>query len=144
MRSISKRVTGTSPNEAAQEKSIEKLYADFRNEKTFPTFDGLPQEDDVDLTFYDTVNEFHYMPRKHWCFLGEIIDVEALFRVRLIVQDKTGTKLPVAFYTDGRGIELAPSQLQRGYTVAILYAHQHSFLDFTTGIRQEEIGGVQV
>ncbi len=81
------------------------------------------------------------MPRKHWCFLAEIIDIESLFRVKLIVQDKAGVTVPVAFHTDGRGTEFAPSQL---HTVAILYAHQHSFLDLTIGIRQEEYCGAKV
>jgi hypothetical protein len=63
-------------------------------------------------------------------------------RVKLIVQDKAGSTVPVAFYTDGRGTEFA--QLQPGSTVAILYAHQHGFLDLTAGIRQEEYCGVKV
>jgi hypothetical protein len=52
--------------------------------------------------------------------------------------------MPVAFHTDGRGSEFASSQLQPGYTVAILYAHQHGFLDLTTGIRQEEYCTIKV
>lgn len=83
------------------------------------------------------------MPRKHWCFLAEIIGIEQLIRVKLIVRDKAGTTVPVDFHTD-RGIEFAPTQLQPGYTIAILYAHQHGFLDFTTGIHQEAYCAVKV
>jgi hypothetical protein len=121
-----------------------RQYANFRNEETFPTFAGLPGDDDIDLAFYDTANVFSYMPQKHWCFLAEIIDIEQFIRVRLIVRDKAGATVPVAFYTDGRGTEFMPSQLQPGYTVAILYAHQHNFLDLTTGIRQEVYYAVKV
>ncbi len=117
---------------------------DFRNNETFPIFAGLPGDIDIDLTFYDAADGFTYGPRKHWCFLAEITDIESFLRVRLIVRDKAGATVPVAFYTDGRGAEFAPSQLQSGYTVAILYAHQHSFLDGTIGIRQEEYCGVKV
>jgi hypothetical protein len=121
-----------------------RQYANLRNEEAFPTFVGLPRGDDINLTFYNTVNGFNYTPRKHWCFLAEITDIEMFIRVKLIVRDKAGTAVPVAFYTDGRGIEFAPSQLQPGYTVAILYAEQHDFLDCTTGIRQEEYYTVKV
>ncbi|KAK4179771.1 hypothetical protein QBC36DRAFT_179262 [Triangularia setosa] len=120
----------------------EQQYANFRSEETFPTFTGLPEENDINLAFYDTVDGFSYMPRKHWCFLAEIIDIEQFIRVKLIVQDKAGTMVPVAFHTDGRGTEFA--ELQPGSTVAILYAHQHGFLDLTAGIRQEEYCGVKV
>ena len=54
-----------------------RQYANFRNEETFLTFVGLPRDDDINLTFYNTVDGFNYMPRKHWCFLAEIIDIEA-------------------------------------------------------------------
>jgi hypothetical protein len=86
-----------------------RQYANFRNEETFPTFVGLPRDDDINLTFYNTVDGFSYMPRKHWCFLAEIIDIKQFIRVKLIVQDKAGTTVLVAFHTDGQGIEFAPS-----------------------------------
>ncbi|KAH8742310.1 hypothetical protein F5883DRAFT_376799, partial [Diaporthe sp. PMI_573] len=117
-------------------------HANFRNEETFPTFAGLPGEDDIDRAFYDTTDGFRYIPRKHWCFLAEIIDIEQFLRVKLTVRDKAGATVPVAFHTDGRGAEL--TQLQPGHTIAILYAQQHGFLDFTTGIRQEEYNGIKV
>lgn len=119
-------------------------YADFRNEEAFPTFYNLPGDNDIDLAFYRTVDGFSYMPQKHWCFLAEIVDVELFIRLRLIVRDKAGITIPVAFHTEGRGSEFAPFELQRGYTVAILYAHEHGFLDLTTGIRLEEDCAVKV
>lgn len=121
-----------------------RKYANFRNNEAFPIFAGLPEENDINLAFYNTVDGFSYMPRKHWCFLAEIIDIELFIRTKLIVRDKEGATVPVTFYTDGKGTEFAPSQLQPGYTVAILYAQKHSFLDLTTGIRQEEICGIKV
>ena len=137
---------GEKPADGLREK--EKLpdsrqYANFRNEEIFPAFVGLPRDDDINVTFYNTVDGFNRMPRKHWCFLAEIIDIERFIRVKLIVRDKAGTTVPVDFHTD-RGIEFALTQLQPGYTIAILYAHQHGFLDFTTGIRQEEYCAVKV
>lgn len=120
-------------------------YANFRNGETFPTFASLPGDSYIDLAFYDTADGFSFMPRKHWCFLAEITDVEQLIRVKLTVRDKAGATLPVAFYPDGRGTVFAPwQQLRPGYTVAILYAHQHDFLDFTRGIRQEDDCAIRV
>jgi hypothetical protein len=137
---------GEKPADGLREK--EKLpearqYANFRNEETFPAFVSLPRDDDMNVTFYSTVDGFNPLPRKHWCFLAEIISIEQLIRVKLIVRDKAGTTVPVDFHTD-RGIEFPPTQLQPGYTIAILYAHQHGFLDFTTGIHQEEYCAVKV
>jgi hypothetical protein len=127
-----------------QKKSAGQEYANFRDEETFPTFSSLPEDGDINLAFYDTLNGFTYIPQKHWCFLAEIVDVEYFLRLRFIVRDKAGITVPIAFHTEGRGTEFSPFQLQPGYTVAILYAHQHHFLDLTTGVRQEEYYGIKV
>jgi hypothetical protein len=54
------------------------------------------------------------------------------------IKDVDGRKIPLHFYTDGRGSELAPAQVQRGYTVAILYAKRHVFKFGKPGIRHED------
>lgn len=107
-------------------------------ETLFLTFDELPHDDDIDLRFYRTSNGFCYSPRRHWCLLAEIMSVETFMRLRLIVRDRDGTQFQIAVHTDDRGSEYPTNMLVPGHTVAILYAHQHGFLDFTTGIRQEE------
>ena len=53
--------------------------------------------------------------------LGEIVDFATLLRLQMEIKDVDGRKIPLYFYTDGRDSELAPAQVQRGYTVAILY-----------------------
>jgi hypothetical protein len=113
-------------------------YADLWSETAFPAFDGLPEENDVSPEFYESADGSSYRPRKHWCFLAEIIDVEKFLRLRLIVKDKSGRTVPIAFYTDGHGLELDPSYAQKGFTVAIFYAEQHGFLDLSVGIRHED------
>lgn len=117
--------------------------ANLRDHDVFPTFADLPHENEINLAFYRTSNGFSYTPKKQ-CSLAEITDVESFIRLRLIVRDKAGREVPVAFYTDGSGGEIPQSQLRRGHTVAILYAHQHGFLDLTTGIRLEESGAFKV
>lgn len=112
-------------------------YADLRNEATFPPFDGLPDENELSLDFYQSADGFSFRPRKHWCFLAEITDVERFLRLRLIAQDKNNQSIPIAFHTDDRGFELDPLSLQEGFTVAVLYAEQHGFLDMSVGIRHE-------
>jgi hypothetical protein len=91
----------------------------------------------ISLEFYESADGFLYRPRKHWCFLTEIINIEKFLRLRLIVKDKTDHIVPITFYTDDRGLELDPSYTQEGFTVAILYAKQHGFLDLSVGIRHE-------
>jgi hypothetical protein len=110
----------------------------LRSKTAFPAFDGLPEENNVSLEFYESADGSSYRPRKHWCFLAEIIDVEKFLRLRLIVKDKSGRIVPIAFYTDDRGLELDPLYAQEGFTVAILYAEQHGFLDLSVGIRHED------
>jgi hypothetical protein len=130
--------TQRQPREAAK-------YADLRNDAMFPSFAALPGENDLDLNFVDSTDGLVYRPHKHWCFLAEIVDIENFMRLRLIVKDKTGQRqIPVAFYTPGRGTELDPAHLKRGFTVAVLYGEQHGFLDMTVGIRHEDAASLKV
>jgi hypothetical protein len=72
------------------------------------------------------------------CFLAEIVDVEKFLRFRLVVEDRAGLITRLMFYIDNRGEEVSPSLLRQGYTIAILYAEQHGFLNTSVGIRHEE------
>ena len=87
--------------------------ADLRSHATFPRFIGLPGDNDVDLDFYESSDMVTFRPRRHWCFFGEIIDFATLVRLEMEIKDVDGRKIPPYFYTDGRGSELAPSQVQR-------------------------------
>ncbi|KAI8623900.1 heterokaryon incompatibility protein-domain-containing protein [Xylariaceae sp. FL1651] len=112
--------------------------ADLRSRTTFPRFSDLPDEYDLDPEFYETSNTGTYRPRRHWCFFGEIVDFGSLFRLQIEIKDADGTKIPLFFHTDGRGSELAPEQVQKGYTVVVLYAERHVFMSGETGIRHED------
>ncbi|KAI0914716.1 heterokaryon incompatibility protein-domain-containing protein [Ustulina deusta] len=109
----------------------------LRRRATFPGFIDLPDENAIDLEFYQSSNTGFYRPRRHWCFLGEIVDFTTFIRLQMEIKDVDGTKIPLYFYTDDRGSELAPAQVQKGYTVAILYAERHHFLSSELGIRHE-------
>ncbi|KAF5241669.1 hypothetical protein FAUST_3743 [Fusarium austroamericanum] len=129
--------------------SLHGQLANLRNIMSFPYFkgiDGLPR--DWEPNYNDVIprcmTETDSESQKHWAFLGEITHIEAAWRVRLIVKDKTGLQLPIAFYTEIRGREIGASMLRVGYTVAILYASQHGFLDGTVGIRHEDPGRLRI
>lgn len=108
---------------------------DLRNRTTFPGFVDLPDENVVDLDFYENST---YRPRRHWCFLAEIVNFATILRLQMEIKDIDGRSLPLYFYTDGRGSELPPAQVRSGYTVAILYAQRHAFAFDDPGIRHED------
>jgi hypothetical protein len=118
--------------------------ANLRNRATFPGFTDLPDENEVDPDFYENRDMVTYRPRRHWCFLGEILDYTALHHLEIEIKDVDGRKIPLHFYTDGRGSELASAQLRSGYTVAILYAKRHVFTFGGPGIRHENSRMIKV
>lgn len=126
------------------QKPHDSQILNFRNEAAFPAFEDLPGENDVNLDFYQSEDGFSYRPRRHWAFLGEIMNVDSLFRLRLLVKDKRDQQIPIAFYTSQVGNEIAPSILKAGYTVVVLYAEIHGFLDLSYGIRHGNYKALKV
>ncbi|MCJ1245426.1 hypothetical protein MMC30_002630 [Trapelia coarctata] len=118
--------------------------ADLRNETLFPNFGSCPSEYDVDLGYYHTLDGLYWIPTRHWCLLAEIVEAFIFIRLRLVAKDKDGHKFVIAFYLEPDDTGLRPSDFREGHTVAILYPHQHGFLDLTEGIRQEDIKRIQV
>ena len=117
---------------------------DFRNRTTFPGFIDLPEENSVSPEFYASSGGLTNRPRRHWLFLAEIVDFATSLRLQMEINDVDGTTVPLFFYTDGRGSELAPLQVQKGYTIAILYAQRHAFMSSEPGIRHEEPTNIKV
>ncbi|KAI1357914.1 hypothetical protein F5Y08DRAFT_333530 [Xylaria arbuscula] len=112
--------------------------ANLRNRTTFPGFASVPEENDIDLVYYERKETGVFTPRRHWCFLGEIADFGTSVRLQMEIKDVDGQKIPLYFHTDGRGAELPPTLVQKGHTVAILYAQSHMFMSMDVGIRHEE------
>lgn len=110
----------------------------FRNQAVFPSFMNLPDETDADPAFYESKDGLTYQPRQHWCLLAEIVSFGTLARLQMDIKDVDDKTVPLIFYTDGRGSEMAPSQIHNGYTIAILYAQRHAFRFCEPGIRHEE------
>ncbi|KPM46529.1 hypothetical protein AK830_g110 [Neonectria ditissima] len=109
----------------------------LRNQATFPSFLELPDENDVDEDFFHSSDGFSYRPRRHWCFLAEIVDFQSLVRLHMNVKDVAGNTVLLSFHTEQRGSEIEPYRICEGYTVAILYAQQHAFMFSEPGIRVE-------
>jgi hypothetical protein len=108
-----------------------------------PAFQDLPGEHDLDQDYY-TSNGSSYRPAKNWCFLGQITGVDGFLRMRFIVRDNEGLEVPISFHTGDRGFDISPALTKKGNTIAILYAEQHAFMDFSTGVRVESMNHVKV
>jgi len=65
------------------------------------------------------------------------MDFTTLLRLQIEIKDIDSITIPLYFYTDGRGSELVPVQVQKRYTVTILYTERHAFISFKLGIRHE-------
>ena len=76
--------------------------------------------------------------------LAEIVDISVLLRLEMELKDVDGRKTQLFFYTADRGRELELALVQRGYTVAILYAERHVFASSEPGIRHEDPGMIKV
>ncbi|KAI0438720.1 heterokaryon incompatibility protein-domain-containing protein [Xylaria telfairii] len=83
----------------------EKLtgLGNLRRRANFPGFIDLPDENAIDPEFYQSSNTGSYRPRRHWCFLGEIVDFTTLIRLQIGIKDVDDTTIQLYFYTDNRG-----------------------------------------
>ncbi|KAL5400700.1 hypothetical protein PMIN03_012148 [Paraphaeosphaeria minitans] len=110
----------------------------------FPAFEECPHENDADLDYYELKDGFFLFPKRHWCLVAEIVEIEFFIRLRLWVKDRTGHEFPVLFYIEDDQCWLDPTRFRKGQTIAILYAEQHYFFDTTVGIRQENTSTIEV
>jgi hypothetical protein len=66
------------------------------------------------------------------------MDFATLLRLQIEIKDINGIIIPLYFYTNSRGSELVPIQVQKGYTVTILYIEHYAFIFFELGIRYKD------
>ncbi|KAF8804031.1 hypothetical protein BYT27DRAFT_7143713 [Phlegmacium glaucopus] len=118
----------------------------LRSQAHFPTFAELPEDDDLDLDYYDEERSGVFGPIKHWCLLAEIVEPIPYLRPMFTVKDKTGKQFLVAMYLDN-DVTL-PDIWQKygkpGNVMLIMYASRHIFVDGQIGIRVEEVGTVKM
>lgn len=120
-----------------EKKKLPGQLANLRNRATFPGATDLADEIGIGPRFYESKDKDTDRPRRHWCFLGEIVDFTTLHHLEMELKDIDDRKIPLHFYTNDRGSELAPSLVQAGYTVAILYSKRRVFKFGEPGIRHE-------
>lgn len=107
------------------------------NSDYFPAFRDVPGDHIYDSRYYTDGEISHY--KKNWCLIGEITEASTLMRPRLVVRDRNGASFVVALYLD-KDVDASRilSKFKTGYTVALMYALGHLFLDGTTGVRIED------
>lgn len=118
----------------------------MRDTKCVRNFDGLPGPEDLGVApDRNTLMCFNSEGGGdfRWAYIGEITDIERLTRNVLITKDQAGNSIIVAFYTPGRGEEVATS-LKVGNTILVWKPVRHGFLDGRLGIRVEDITRVTV
>lgn len=109
------------------------------NPDYFPAFRDIPGEHEYNDRYYVETGETEATYKKKWCLIGEITQADTFARPRLVVRDRTGTSFVVALYLD-RSVNATRilSKFKKGYTVAIMTALGHHFLDGTVGCRIED------
>ena len=117
--------------------------ANLRDERNFPIFISCPHDKSIELDYFKLIGNCLW-PKRHWCLLAEIVETSCFFRPRLLVTDKSGTTLPIAFHLQNNLTPQAWQDFRPGLSVAVLYPQQHVFQDSTVGIKQEMPDGVQV
>jgi hypothetical protein len=119
--------------------------ANLRNERTFPLFADCPERE-VNLDFYDVIDGDFLKPKRHWCLLAEITEIETSLRITAVIRDKAGVELPMFVFVHGRHGDIwsRPEDLNQikehfrvGHCVALLYPHRQDFLGGVVGIRYE-------
>jgi hypothetical protein len=131
--------------EKAQAGTVTTVLTTLRSRTTFPSFSALPEDKSIDLAFYQRNGEGVYVPRRHWCFLGEIVGSFTFDRLQIGLKDVDGRRVELFCYTNNLGHELDKALVRRGHTVAVLYAEQRTFLFETLpGIRHEHPGRLKV
>ncbi|KAF8197116.1 hypothetical protein BJ912DRAFT_1140725 [Pholiota molesta] len=122
---------------------MEENKLDMRDEEHFPTFLELPDDNDLDLRYYEDPYEAGGVvgPIKHWCLLAEIVEVIPYMRPMFRVKDKANNEFLVACYFDTH-LKMPPiweKRCKKGGVIAILYATSHYFMDGQNGVRVEEM-----
>ncbi|EEP82700.1 predicted protein [Uncinocarpus reesii 1704] len=113
--------------------------ADFRDDEIFPPFKDLPG---LTLRPDSDFMDDNCQPIAHWCFMGEIEDLELFIRPVVTARDKRGETSIIAFYMDDRSA--GEYSFQPNHTIAVLYPEQHHFRDGRRGIRVEDPKVVKV
>jgi hypothetical protein len=77
-------------------------------------------------------------PAAKWCFLGEVVANESLFRPMARVRDRDGKTVLVAVYASPPAAAFDARKFVVGHTVALIRARPQQFADGQIGFRVED------
>ncbi|OCH85064.1 hypothetical protein OBBRIDRAFT_829124 [Obba rivulosa] len=121
------------------------LLGDLRDKRAFPIFADCPYENKANTRYFISRGTGATLPRRHWCFFGEVVDFVVFGRLTIDARDTSGRIIRISFYDDNRGLRFVTNdQVKKGYTVAVLYPLQHWFLDMSQGFRVEDVSKVMI
>lgn len=115
------------------------------NHILFPPYCLLSNINDPSMIYYE-FKGYSCTPKLNWCFLAEMEGPFHFSRPSSILKTRYGESTRVVFYHDNYEVPFTFSfnDLQKGYTIAILYGEWKTFMDMTDGIRQEDLDSVYV
>ena len=120
----------------------------LQNTFHFPSFESLPDENDVEDGYWGEDPESGvFTPASTWFFMADIINDELsqipFYRNRISVQDRAGRKgINISFYPEDGYFDF--KTLKKGHTILVTNGQKHDFLDFSTGLRIEQLDSVSV
>ena len=127
---------------------VATIQTSLQDNLSFPKWADCPLDEGVDKVwekYYTGFDTGTLSAKRHWCFIGEIEQFTTFSRPCVVVRDKAGKQIVVAYYLKmGETPSLDFGEFVPGRTIAILYPERHQFLDGTAGIRIEESGTTQV
>lgn len=115
--------------------------SDLKDTETFPPFHECPHINDLNLKYYPDKGGD---PVRHWCFLGEVIQVSYVGRLFCDVTDVQGNHSIITFYDNSESFLLGKPMCKPGYTVAVLYGVRHDFQCHPSAIRVDNSKNVRV
>lgn len=119
----------------------------LRNHWNFPPFAYLPEQNDIDETYYgNNEGDYSWSPVRHWGLVGEIVDTVHFIRHRARIETHFGETVQVNFHIDDDAdpTYFQWSDLEIKSTLCILYPVRRTFLDMNEGLRQESATSVMV
>lgn len=119
----------------------------LQNTFHFPAFEDLPREGEFVKSYWKQNKSKGVSPACTWFFMGEITkdDVSQIGQLRnlVLVTDREGRKnIPIAFYPESGFMDY--KLLKNNNTIFVANAQQHHFLDFTVGLRVENLSTVTI
>ena len=112
---------------------------------TFPPFPHLPNDVDISDSlgrYYRFTSDQTCVRSRTWCFVSEILQDTSFIRRSFLMKDRAGYEFPLYFYPECGSFDY--TTLKEGYTVAVMLAESHCFLDGSIGIRLENLDTIIV